>query len=99
MVRHVQTQRSGRFPGVAVDLLTREADFLQGRPHARHVALPGVRKRHAAGGAVKEASLKAALQPGDGIAHRRRGHPELLRRAAKTAAPHHGHHHFQLCQT
>ena len=42
---------------------------------------------------------KAALQPGDGIAHRRRGHPELLRRAAKTAAPHHGHHHFQLCQT
>ena len=99
MVRHVQTQRAGGLPGVAVDLLAGETDLLQGRADTRHVALSGVGERHAAGGAVKEAGIKAALQPGDGVAYRRGGHAQLLRRGAKAAAPHDRHHHFQLCQT
>ena len=99
MVRHVEAQRAGGFPGVAVDLLPGETDLLQRRADTRHVALPGVGERHAAGRAVEKSRLKAALQPGDGVADRRGGHPQLLRRTAKAAAPHHRHHHFQLCQT
>ncbi|MNL81052.1 hypothetical protein D3C87_2080600 [compost metagenome] len=82
-----------------MDLFAGLADLLQSGADPRHVPLPGIRQRDATRSAVKQTRLQAAFQPGDGVAHRSRGHAQLLRRTAKTAATHYRHHHFQLCQS
>ena len=99
IVGNVQAQGASRLIGIAVDLFIGLTDFLQRRADPRHIALPGVGKPHAAGGAVIQTGLQAAFQPGNGVAHGGGRHPQLLGGGAKAAATYHCHHHFQLDQS